>query len=117
MNASSLTLNASPVAVLVSVRVDPVSGRATRSRADAAGAALALQALQARAALQGRSPAAQPRLLHVACRQSATASGPRRSRATTWRWASTGSSGWSWPTPIRSTSPPRWPKPATTRRW
>ena len=71
MNASSLTLNASPVAVLVSVRVDPVSGRATRSRADAAGAALALQALQARATLQGRSHAAQPRLLHAACRQTA----------------------------------------------
>ena len=71
MSSSSLNGHASPVAVLVSVRVDPVSGRATRSRADAAGAALALQALQARATLQGRSHAAQPRLLHAACRQSA----------------------------------------------
>jgi electron transfer flavoprotein beta subunit len=34
-----------PVSVLVSLRVDPVSGRATRSRADAAGVALALRAL------------------------------------------------------------------------
>ena len=53
MSSSSLNVHASPVAVLVSVRIDPVSGRATRSRADAAGAALALQALQARATLQG----------------------------------------------------------------
>ena len=71
MSSSSLNVHASPVAVLVSVRIDPVSGRATRSRADAAGAALALQALQARATLQGRSHAAQPRLLHAACRQTA----------------------------------------------
>jgi electron transfer flavoprotein beta subunit len=39
------------IAVLVSVRIDPVSGRATRSRADAAGVALASQALGA-----GRAP-------------------------------------------------------------
>ena len=41
-------MNPSPAAtltVLVSVRIDPVSGRATRSRADAAGVALAQQAL------------------------------------------------------------------------
>ncbi|MGR6808224.1 hypothetical protein ACU6VI_18225 (plasmid) [Sphaerotilus natans] len=70
---SSSSLNASPVAVLVSVRVDPVSGRSTRSRADAAGTALALQALQARATLQGQSQshATQPRLLHAGCRQTA----------------------------------------------
>ena len=71
MSSSSPNVNASPVAVLVSVRIDPVSGRATRSRADAAGAALALQALQARATLQGRSHAPQPRLLHAASRQTA----------------------------------------------
>lgn len=33
------------ITVLVSVRIDPTSGRATRSRADAAGVALALKAL------------------------------------------------------------------------
>ncbi|WP_157271250.1 hypothetical protein [Azohydromonas aeria] len=34
-----------PITVLVSVRIDPVSGRATRSRTDAAGVALAQKAL------------------------------------------------------------------------
>jgi electron transfer flavoprotein beta subunit len=43
-------MNAS-VTVLVSVRIDPTSGRATRSRADAAGVALAQKALGA-----GREP-------------------------------------------------------------
>jgi len=41
----------SDVAVLVSVRIDPTSGRATRSRADAAAVALAQQALG-----EGREP-------------------------------------------------------------
>lgn len=36
---------ASPLAVLVSVRIDPTSGRATRSRADAAAVALAQKAM------------------------------------------------------------------------
>ncbi|MFM2347252.1 MAG: hypothetical protein RL654_2005 [Pseudomonadota bacterium] len=67
---SSSSLNASPMAVLVSVRVDPVSGRATRSRADAAGAALALQALQAQATLRGETRTAQPRLVHVGSPQA-----------------------------------------------
>lgn len=41
-----MTSSSNPsVAVLVSVRIDPVSGRATRSQADAAGVALATQAL------------------------------------------------------------------------
>jgi electron transfer flavoprotein beta subunit len=42
----------SSITVLVSVRIDPTSGRATRSRADAAGVALAQKALGA-----GREPA------------------------------------------------------------
>lgn len=39
------TSQAAELTVLVSVRIDPTSGRATRSRADAAGVALAQQAL------------------------------------------------------------------------
>ncbi|MFM2342674.1 MAG: hypothetical protein RLZZ592_2327 [Pseudomonadota bacterium] len=47
-------MTSSPVSVLVSLRIDPVSGRATRSRADAAGVALALRAL---------GPGREPQLL------------------------------------------------------